>query len=133
MNTSDPQGNILHSSTGPTTEELQAQYAQLRYLFVLTLASIVLICLAACVFMGKQWRTVKAQVEEQRKTVQTMWVDYSKRTQPLIRDFVRGLQGYAAQNRDFQPILEKHRKPLAEYFAPAAPPPGSTAAPEGKP
>ena len=107
--------------SGSSIAEVQAQCEQLRYLFVLSLASIVLICLAVCVFMGKQWRTVKAQVEEQRKTVQTMWVDYGRTSQPLIREFVRSLQGYAAQDRNFQPVLEKYRRPLAEYFAPSTP------------
>ena len=123
MNISESEGDRLEPSSSAATEQLRSQCDQLRYLFVLSAASIVLICLAVCVFMGKQWRTVKAQVEEQRKTVQTMWVDYSKTSQPLIRDFVRSLQGYAAQDRNFQPVLEKYRRPLAEYFAPPAAPP----------
>ena len=133
MNTSESEGDLVRPSSPATTEELQAQCDQLRHFFVLALASIVVVCLAVSVFMGKQWRTVKAQVEEQRKTVQNMWTEYGRTTQPRVRNFVQSLQGYAAQNRDFQPILEKYRRPLGEYFvatSAAAPPQAAPTSPK---
>jgi hypothetical protein len=71
--------------------------------------------------MGKQWRIVRAQVEEQRPTVQRMFVDYQKTTEPLVRNFTASLQAFDSKNRDFQPILDKYRDPLRSYL------PGGTA------
>jgi len=120
MNSSDPQHVSARSSEGADTAQLQAVCQRLQYLFVLSLASTVLICLAICVFMGKQYRTVQADLQDKQKSVNAMWGEYQRTTQPLIRDFVRGLQDYAARDRAFQPTLEKYHKQLEEYFLPSA-------------
>jgi len=123
MNSSDPQDTQTRSSDGADIAQLQKLCERLQYLLMLSLASTVLICLAICVFMGKQYRTVQADVEEKRKSVTAMWGEYQRNTQPLIRNFVHGLQDYAARDRAFQPILEKYHKQLEEYFVPSAPAP----------
>ena len=61
MNSTDPQGDLLQprSSDDGSIAELRALCGRLQYLLMLSLASIVLICLAVSVFMGKQYRTVQ--------------------------------------------------------------------------
>ena len=125
MNSSDAPSDALRDSSASAHRELQSEHERLRYLFVLSLASFVLLSLAVCGFMGQQWRIAKWQAKEQRTAVQNLWREYSSQSQPKIRGFVQSLQNFAAQNRDFQPILEKYRKPLGDYFGPtsAAPAP----------
>ena len=125
MNTTDPQGDLLQprTSTGltATVEDLQARFQQLQTLFAVALAAIVLMSVFTCAFIGKQWRMVRAQVEEQRPAVQKMMVDYQKSTEPLIRSFTDGLKTFAARNRDFQPIIDKYREALRPYLGSTQP------------
>jgi type II secretory pathway component PulL len=132
MNSSDPQGDVLRDSSAPAYRELQSEHERLRYLFVLSLASFVLLSLAACGFMGQQWRIAKWQASQQQTAVQNLWRDY-KGTQSKIGDFVKALQTYAAQNREFQPILEKYRRSLGDYFKPTSAAPAPAAAPSAAP
>ena len=127
MNTTDPQGDLLQpqsSHSSLTIEELRAEHSQLQILFIAALTAIIIMALFLCVFMGKQWRMVRAQVEEQRPTVQKMYGDYQKTTEPLVRNFTASLQSFATKNPDFQPILNKYRDALRAYF-----PSGTAAAP----
>jgi hypothetical protein len=111
MNTTDPQGDLLQPRTGAdpsaALEQLRMRYEQLQFLFVVALA--------------KQYRMVRAQVEEQRPNVQRMWGDYKNTSEPLIQKFTASLQAFAEKNRDFQPILERYHNALRPYFGPTAP------------
>lgn len=124
MNTTDPQGDLLRPRPAAplaSAEEFQRRTLQLQNLVNVALLSIVVMSLFICAFIGKQWRMVRAQVEDQRPTVQRMKADYRRTTEPLIRSFTASLQTFAAQNRDFQPILDRYRDPLRIYLAPATP------------
>jgi len=136
MNPTDPQGDLLQprASSGPAASvaELQMRYEQLQTIFIVAMIAFVIAGLSTCLFMAKQWRIVRAQVRDQRPTVQKMTYEYQRTSEKLIRDFTAELQKFAAQNRDFQPILERYRDPLRPYFLPSAPNPPSafpTAAP----
>jgi len=127
MNTPDPQGDLLQPRSladSGAVGELQERFTQLQTLFVVALAAIVIMSLFICAFIGKQWRMVRAQVEEQRPTVQKMQVDYYKTSYPLMQSFTARLQTFATTNRDFQPILERYREPLrsAGFLNSATPP-----------
>ena len=125
MNTTDPQGDLLQPRTGAdpsaALEQLRMRYEQLQFLFVVALAAIVMMALATSLFMFKQYRMVRAQVEEQRPNVQRMWGDYKNTSEPLIQKFTASLQAFAEKNRDFQPILERYHNALRPYFGPTAP------------
>ena len=127
MNSSDPSGEEVRSSHTPATH-LESEHNRLAYLFVLALASFVVMSLSVCAFMGKVWRNTKGQAEEARVAYDAMWREFSHVYHPAIQKFVQSLQGFGAQNNDFQPILEKYRKPLADYFGSttAAPAPAMT-------
>jgi hypothetical protein len=118
MNTTDPQGDLLQprSNNPANVDDLVADHRQLVALFNVAMAAVVIMAVFIFLFMFKQYRMVKAQVDEQRPTIQKMYVDYQKTTEPLVRNFTASLQAYSAKNRDFQPILDKYRDALRPYF-----------------
>jgi hypothetical protein len=128
MNPTDPQGDLLQPRAGgPSANlaELEMRYEQLQTIFIIAMIALVIGGLSSCLFMAKQWRIVRAQVRDQRPAVQKMTYEYQKTSEALIRNFTAELQKFAAQNRDFQPILERYREPLRPYFLPSAPNPPS--------
>ena len=67
-------------------------------------------------------------LEEQRPLVQKATSDYQKFNEPLIRHFTGALQSFALAHRDFQPVLEKYRAQLKQYYTT----PGPSTRPAGK-
>src|SRR5438046_2909020 len=131
MDNPQGQGDLLQPRTAIDStlaiEQLRSQHQQLQSLFVVSLSALLVLGLVCCLFMFKQWRMVRAQVEDQRPTVQKMWSDYTNSSEKLVRNFVGSLQSFAAQHRDFQPILDRYREPLRSYFVPSVPgPPSNT-------
>lgn len=125
------QGDLLQPRGGIDStlalEQLRSQHQQLQSLFAVALSALLVLGLVCSLFMFKQWRMVRAQVEDQRPTVQKMWTDYQNSSEKLIRNFVGSLQDFATQHRDFQPILDRYREPLRSYFLPSVPAPPSNA------
>src|SRR5437588_10580050 len=98
MDNPQGQGDLLQPRAGTDSaavEELRSQYSQLQSLFVVALAALLLLGMVSCLFIFKQWRMVRAQVEEQRPTVQRMWADYQNTSEKLIRNFAVSLQRFA--------------------------------------
>jgi len=118
MNTTDPQGDLLHPRPNPPADvaDLAADHRQLVALYNVAMAALVVMALFVCLFMGKQWRMIQAQAEEQRPNIQKMYGDYQRTTEPLVRNFTSSLQDFATKNRDFQPILDRYREALRAYF-----------------
>ncbi len=148
MDSTDPQGELIPAPapTPLTMEELRdeqeilyGQYQTLHTLLLATLTALIVMALGVSLFIGKQTRIVRHQLEEQRPLVGKLASDYQKNSEPLIGNFVRQLQGFAAVHRDFQPILEKYRNGLFHYFAanvshpPAPVAPAPARAPAAKP
>src|SRR5438132_28999 len=92
------QGDLLQPRSGADSavavEQLRSQYQQFQSLFAVALAALLLLGMVSCLFIFKQWRMVRAQVEDQRPNVQRMWSDYTKTSEKLIRDFVGSLQNF---------------------------------------
>lgn len=125
------QGDLLEArpnlATAAAVEETRRELAGLRLLLLLTMATLALATLGIDFFIGKQVRTVRRQLEEQRPLVQKVASDYQKYNEPLIRHFTGALQTFVVAHRDFQPLLEKYRPQLGKYYTapgPATPPPG---------
>lgn len=137
MNPGEPQGDLLQprptADAAAALEQLRSDYQQLQSLFIVALGALLVLGLSTCLFMAKQWRMVRAQVEEQRPNVQRMWAEYQRTTEPLVQKFTARLQGFAAQNRDFQPIVDRYREPLRAYFGPAVPAPSAKSPPSSQP
>src|SRR2546423_8116137 len=114
------QGDLLQprSALDPALaiEQLRSQHQQLQSLFTVSLGALLLLGLVCCLFVFKQWRIVRAQVEDQRPNVQRMWSDYTNSSEKLIRNFAGSLQNFASRDRDFQPILDRYREPLRSYL-----------------
>lgn len=131
MSSSD-QGDLLqvkgNSASSADVELLKQQFQVLRTLFHAALVALVLLGLGVDLFLYKQMRIVRAQLEEQRRYV----VAYKKTSEPLMNEFAKQLQGFANANRDFQPILERYRPFLSPYFAPPVPSSGQPVKPPQK-
>lgn len=132
MDNSAEQGDLPESRPGPATatavEETRQQYARLHQLLLLTMAALALVTLGIDLFIGKQVRMIGRQLEEQRPLVQKATSDYQKFNEPLIRHFTGALQSFALAHRDFQPVLEKYRAQLKQYYTT----PGPSTRPAGK-
>lgn len=132
MDDSPEQGDLLEPRPGPATatavEETRQQYASLHQLLLVTMSALVLVTLGIDLFMGKQVRMIGRQLEEQRPLVQKATSDYQKFNEPLIRHFTGALQSFALAHRDFQPVLEKYRPQLKQYYTT----PGPSTRPAGK-
>ena len=121
-----PNPDPLRTPTGADNTVLAEQVGQLQRLFVATLVALILMSAAVAFFIEKQVRLVKQQIAEQRPSLNRMMTDYQKGYEPVIRNFSSALAQFAATNRDFQPILEKYRPVLSNYFG--APLPGAVPA-----
>ena len=120
-----PQGR---SSSAVSPELLQRQLEVLRTLFTTTLLALILLSLGVTLFVAKQMRMVRAQLDDQRPNVTKLATDYRNVSEPLIRNFTSRLQGFAAANPDFKPILDRYRPALGAYLnSPASPGPASVA------
>ena len=135
MNSSDPQPDSGQTPGAaarlPELQELREQYRSLQTLLVVTLAAVIVLSLGVNLYIFKQWRALLAQVALQRPQVAKLDLEFRKNREPLMRSFVDQLQAFAKTNRDFQPILEKYRPLLPQYFnsspllLPVAPAPDS--------
>ena len=127
MNTTDPQGDLLQprSNSPANVDDVVAGHRQLVALFNVAMAAIVIMAVFMFAFMFKQYRMVRAQLNEQNPSIQRMYAEYQRTTEPLVKNFTSSLQAYAAKNRDFQPILDKYRDALRPYF-PGGPAPAGT-------
>ena len=111
-------------------EELQYHLEGLRSLFFLMLLGIIATTLALDLcFFRKSMIAVRTQLDDQRPKVSKMVADYRKVPEPLIQRFSASMQGFAASNQDFQPILEKYRAYLPLSTANVSPATSSTPVP----
>ena len=143
MNSPESESEVVRpsqpASAPATVEDLQRRYESLQTLFHAALVALIILSLGVSLFILKQMRLLSAQLTEQRPMVSRLMADYQKTSEPLIRRFTSALDRFAVSNRDFQPILEKYRPVLKDYFtsAPASPSPtapaSTQAAPAGTP
>src|SRR5262245_57432663 len=137
MNSPESESGVMRPShpagTPATVEDLQRRYASLQTLFHAALVALIILSLGVSLFILKQMRLLGAQLTDQRPMVSRLMADYQKTSEPLIRRFTSALDRFAVSNRDFQPILEKYRPVLKDYFtsvpvSPSATAPASTQA-----
>ena len=149
MDASDPQPDLPQNKPGGVTPDalealqyhfykLRSQHEALRNLFFGTVAALILLSLGLNLFIGKQMRMVRTQLDEFRPQVTRVATDFKERREPAIRSFLSQLQSFASVHREFQQVLEKYRPLLAGYLsAPVTPPtaakPGPAPAPAPTP
>src|SRR6185295_4778768 len=109
MDSADPQPeqqDLLQprpTATLPTTvEDLQQQYLDLRTLINAALAGLIVLCLAADLFFGKQMLLIRRQIEDQLPNFKRAEIDFRRNREPEIRQFMDDLHRYAATHPDFR-------------------------------
>jgi hypothetical protein len=111
---------------GITLEELEQQCQDLRTLLHATLVALVVLTLGIALVLAKQMRTVRQEVAETRRVIQRVDLEFAQK-EPRMKSFIAVLQTYAAINPDFQPILNRYRVAVPQYFTDpvsvTAPPP----------
>ncbi len=112
-----------------TVEEVSQQCQDLRTLLNATFVALLVLSVAVNLFLAKQMRQVRNRVAESRPVVVRMKTEFDKK-EPNMKSFVNALVGYAATDREFQPVLTRYREVLPQYLgssiavstAPVAPP-----------
>ena len=123
---------------GITVEELEQGYQDLRTMLHATLVALVVLTLGVTLVLGKQMRTIRYEVVDKRRLVQRVDQEF-KIKEARMKAFISMLQAYTLTNQDFQPILNRYRLVVPQYFtdpvALTAQPlisPTTTNAPRGK-
>lgn len=132
MNPTSPQGDLLQT---PAADPVQTELAELRrqvgrlrfWLFALASTALPLF-LAVVLFFAYQARIARMQLRELRPQSERATNDFKKRLEPNIRQFIAQLHSFATTNRDFQPVLERYRPLLGQYYPLT---PGAIAPPAG--
>src|SRR5262245_14127406 len=103
-----------------TVQELEQQCQDLRTLLTATFVALLVLSLSVNLFLAKQMRMVHARVSDLRPVVRRM-EDEFKTKEPNMKKFLSALQNFALANHDFQPVLDRYRSALPQYFlAPVA-------------
>jgi hypothetical protein len=98
-------------------EALQQQCQDLRMLLNAACVALLFLTLAVNVFVGKQTRVVRDQLGELRPKFNKIEAEFQKIREPEYRRFSGRLQQYAMTHPDFQPIMDRYRAVLPDYFA----------------
>lgn len=105
---------------------LEQQYHDLRTLLMATLVALLILSMGLTLFLAKQMRLVRSKLSESRPVVYRMAADFQTK-EPNMKTFIFSLQNYAHSNPAFQPILDRYRAAVPQYFV-ATIPVGSTPA-----
>ncbi len=110
------------ASEARVVNQLAGELDRLHFLFRFAAGALLVLSLAADLFLLQQMRLVRMQLPAQREAVLRQSMEFQKRDEPLIRDFIVRLQQFSTTNADFQLVLDQYRPALTNYFrfAPSA-------------
>lgn len=139
---SPPQSNMDFTPSNPSDpapasepgvmNQLGGELDRLHFLFRFAAGALLLLSLAADLFLLQQMRLVRMQLPAQREAVLRQSLEFQKRDEPLIRDFIIRLQQFSTTNADFRVVLDQYRPALTNYFRFASEPPKTTPPPAKK-
>lgn len=90
------------------------------------LVAAIIMSLGTSLFLIKQMRLVRQQLELQRSASGESLRDFTVRIEPEIHRFAAELQTFSGTNTDFRPILEYFQPRMSRYFSTSLPvPPAS--------
>jgi len=120
MNPNTIQGELLQT---PAPDPVQTELVQLRlqvgrlrlWLFALAATALPLF-VAVVLFFAYQARVARAQLRELRPQLERASNEFKNGREPNIRRFLAQLHVFATTNRDFQPVLERYRPLLGQYY-----------------
>jgi hypothetical protein len=99
----------------PAVEQLQQQAEDLRTLFNATFVALIVMALGVSLFIYKQMRMARDQLNQQRPDMQKAEAEFRKRD-PEFKRFVTAMQQYAASHPDYAQIFSRYRPSLQQYF-----------------
>jgi len=130
MDSSDPKASLPRqrptSMSATSVQLLEQQCHDLRTLLMATLVSLVILSMGLTLFLAKQMRLIRGKLSDSRPVVYRMAADFQTK-EPNMKTFIFSLQNYAHSNPTFQPILDRYRSAIPQYFV-ATMPVGSAAA-----
>jgi hypothetical protein len=140
MDSSDPQGELLPAQPAleaPDAESyrklraffereairsaeeigrLKRQFHVLRTLVMGTLIGALVLSTGVGIFCFKQLRQVRNQLADARANLGRASNEFRKVREPALRSFLGSLQAFAQSHRDFQPVLDRYKPILYEYY-----------------
>ena len=98
-----------------TVHELEAHYHDLRTLLTATLVALLVFSIGVNLFLAKEQRMVRQKLSESRPMVHSLAMQFRQK-EPNMKAFISALQTYAYSNPDFQPLLERYKIAMPQYF-----------------
>lgn len=104
----------------PALEQLDQSCQDLRTLFLAALVALLVLALGVNLFLAREMRTVRARLSETRPVIQRLEAEFQTK-EPNMAQFVAALQSFAFTNREFQPVIDRYRNALPQFFSPTGP------------
>jgi hypothetical protein len=124
MDSSDPESSQPRqrptSLPAISVQLLEQQCQDLRTLLMATLVSLLILSMGLTLFLAKQMRLIRGKLSESRPVVYRMAADFQTK-EPNMKTFIFSLQNYAHSNPAFQPILDRYRAAIPQYFVATMP------------
>jgi hypothetical protein len=95
------------TSTPANATDLQAQFDALRHMVVSILILVVVISGTLNIYLLRQWRSTKRDLEAVKPQAAQMFAEYQK-SGPLMENFVKKVTEYGRTHTDFAPIMAKY-------------------------
>ena len=119
----------LKTPVQPDTNDLRAQYDQLRQLIASVLILVIVISGTLGIYLLRQWQSSRKDLAAIRPQAAQMFNEYQK-SGPVMSDFVKKIADYGRTHPDCAPVLTKYGiKPAGPTNTPPAAlssPPAST-------
>ena len=98
-----------------TVLELEAQCQDLRTLLTATLVALLVLSVGVNLFLAKEQRIVRQKLTALRPMVYDLAAQFRQK-EPNMKAFINALQTYSYSNPDFQPLLERYKVAMPQYF-----------------
>src|SRR5258705_2343422 len=100
-------------SNRPDNVDAASEVHALKSLFYAALLALIILGAAVDLYLGKQMRLAQRQFLAQRQSVEE--------SERLLSKFAVAMDGFAATNKDFQPVFDKYRTVFGNYVTKPAP------------
>lgn len=87
----------------------------LQTLVLAAIAAVLVMSLGVNLFLYKQMRSARQQLTAARSLVQNLSDQYQAK-EPAMRQFVITLQSFAAAHPEFEPVIQRYRIALPQFF-----------------
>jgi hypothetical protein len=98
-----------------TPDYLEQELFEFKRLFHALLVALLAPVLAGTIYFAKQMRLVRGELAEYRPMVHRLAAEYRQK-EPRMKEFAAAMQAYGTTHPDFQPVVQRYRGLLSEYF-----------------